>query len=86
MSCNNKWCSECYALSIFLSSKNNQEEIEFRKPKTKKKITITPIYLTENQPAIQLKYFDNNEKGIKPEKAHKIDARYDLRYFDKDTL
>ncbi|KAG9304601.1 hypothetical protein G9A89_020165 [Geosiphon pyriformis] len=86
MPCNNKWCSECYALSIPLLNENDQEEIEFGNPKTKKEITITPIYLIENQFAIQLKYFDNNEQGIKSEKAHKIDAEYDLRYPGKNTL
>ncbi|KAG9302730.1 hypothetical protein G9A89_009507 [Geosiphon pyriformis] len=86
MPCDNKWCSECYALSIFLSSKNDQEEIEFEKPKTKEEIATTPIYLTKNQPAIQLKYFDNNRQEIKPKKAHEIDTRYDLKYFGKDTL
>ncbi|KAG9300006.1 hypothetical protein G9A89_009734 [Geosiphon pyriformis] len=86
MSCDDKWCSECYALSIPLPSENNQEEIEFGKPETKKKITTTLIYLIKNQSAIQLKYFDNNRQGIKPEKAHKIDAEYDFRYPGKDTL
>ncbi|KAG9303486.1 hypothetical protein G9A89_018382 [Geosiphon pyriformis] len=79
-------CSECYVLSIPLLSENNQEEIEFGKPETKNKTTTTPIYFTENQPIIQLKYFDNNGQGIKPEKAHEIDAEYDFRYLDKDTL
>ncbi|KAG9294158.1 hypothetical protein G9A89_021517 [Geosiphon pyriformis] len=79
-------CPECYAFSISLPSENDQEEIEFGEPETKKEITTTPIYLTENQPAIQLKYFDNNGQGIKPEKAHEIDAGYDLRYFGKNTL
>ncbi|KAG9305991.1 hypothetical protein G9A89_009315 [Geosiphon pyriformis] len=37
-------------------------------------------------PAIQFKYFDNNGQGIKPEKAHKIDAEYNFRYLGKDTL
>ncbi|KAG9284433.1 hypothetical protein G9A89_023690 [Geosiphon pyriformis] len=86
MPCDDKWCPECYALSIPLPSENDQEEIEFGKPETKEKIATTPIYLTKNQPAIQLKYFDNNGKGIKPEKAHEIDAGYNLRYPDKDTL
>ncbi|KAG9293646.1 hypothetical protein G9A89_018983 [Geosiphon pyriformis] len=86
MSCNNKWCSECYVFSIFLLSEDDQEEIEFGEHKPKEKITTTPIYLTENQPAIQLKYFDNNRKRIKPEKAHEINARYNLQYSDKDTL
>ncbi|KAG9305610.1 hypothetical protein G9A89_001671 [Geosiphon pyriformis] len=76
----NKWCSECYALSILLFSKNDQEEIEFEEHKPEKEITTTPIYFIKNQPAIQLKYFDNNGKRIKPEKAHEINARYDLRY------
>ncbi|KAG9294690.1 hypothetical protein G9A89_008169 [Geosiphon pyriformis] len=40
----------------------------------------------KSKSAIQLKYFDNNGKGIKPEKAHKINAGYDLKYPGKDTL
>ncbi|KAG9300531.1 hypothetical protein G9A89_002409 [Geosiphon pyriformis] len=86
MPCDDKCCPECYALNIPLSSKNDQKEIEFGKPETKNKTTTTPIYLTKNQPAIQLKYFDNNGQGIKPEKAHEIDAEYDFRYPGKDTL
>ncbi|KAG9306339.1 hypothetical protein G9A89_018222 [Geosiphon pyriformis] len=39
MSCDDKWCSECYALSIFLSSKNDQEEIEFGEHKTEEETT-----------------------------------------------
>ncbi|KAG9300544.1 hypothetical protein G9A89_002422 [Geosiphon pyriformis] len=83
MSCNDKWCPECYALNISLPSENDQEEIEFGKLETKEKITTTPIYFTENQPAIQFKYFDNNEQGIKLEKAHEIDVGYDFRYLNK---
>ncbi|KAG9289991.1 hypothetical protein G9A89_010297 [Geosiphon pyriformis] len=79
-------CSKCYALSIPLSNENDQEEIEFGKLETKKEITTTSIYLIENQSTIQLKYFDNNGQRIKPEKAHEIDAGYDLRYSGKDTL
>ncbi|KAG9298879.1 hypothetical protein G9A89_015900 [Geosiphon pyriformis] len=79
-------CPEYYALSILLFSKDDQEEIEFGEHKPEKKIATTLIYLTENQSAIQLKYFNNNEKGIKPEKAYEIDAGYDLRYSNKDTL
>ncbi|KAG9285315.1 hypothetical protein G9A89_010790 [Geosiphon pyriformis] len=86
MPCDNKWCPECYALSISLLSKNDQEKIEFGEHKPEKESTTTPIYLIENQPAIQLKYFDNNGKNIKPEKAYEIDAGYDLRYSGKDTL
>ncbi|KAG9307737.1 hypothetical protein G9A89_023302 [Geosiphon pyriformis] len=86
MPCDDKWCPEYYALSIPLSSENDQKEIEFGKPETKNETTTTLIYLTENQPAIQLKYFDNNGQGIKPEKAHEINTRYDLRYPGKDTL
>ncbi|KAG9290205.1 hypothetical protein G9A89_022181 [Geosiphon pyriformis] len=79
-------CPECYALSIPLPSKNDENEIEFGEPEAMEKIKTTPIYLIKNQPTLQLKYFNNNEHGIKPEKAHKIDAGYDLRYPDKDTL
>ncbi|KAG9288475.1 hypothetical protein G9A89_015681 [Geosiphon pyriformis] len=81
-----QWYPECYALSIPLFSENDENEIEFGKPEATEKIETTPIYLIENQPALQLKYFNNNGQGIKPEKAHKIDAEYDLRYSDKDTF
>ncbi|KAG9292781.1 hypothetical protein G9A89_006342 [Geosiphon pyriformis] len=86
MLCDEQWCSECYALSIPLPSENNENEIEFGEPEEMEKNKTTPIYLIENQPALQLKYFNNNGQGIKPEKAHKIDAGYDLRYPGKDTL
>ncbi|KAG9305735.1 hypothetical protein G9A89_005133 [Geosiphon pyriformis] len=81
-----EWCSKCYALSILLPSKNNENKIEFGKPEATEKIETTLIYFIKNQSALQLKYFNNNEQGIKPEKAHKINAGYDLRYPDKDTL
>ncbi|KAG9287526.1 hypothetical protein G9A89_019587 [Geosiphon pyriformis] len=86
MPCDEQWCLECYALSIPLSSKNNENEIEFGEPEVTEEIEATPIYLIENQPVLQLKYFNNNGQRIKPEKAHEIDAEYDLRYPDKDTL
>ncbi|KAG9301593.1 hypothetical protein G9A89_016663 [Geosiphon pyriformis] len=86
MSCDEQWCSECYALSIPLPSKNDENEIEFGEPEETEEIETTPIYLIENQPALQLKYFNNNGQEIKPEKAHEIDAGYDLRYPGKDTL
>ncbi|KAG9293029.1 hypothetical protein G9A89_016391 [Geosiphon pyriformis] len=79
-------CLKCYALKIPLPSKSNENEIEFEKPEAMEKIETTPIYLIKNQPALQLKYFNNNKQGIKPEKAHKIDAEYDLRYPDKHTF
>ncbi|KAG9284816.1 hypothetical protein G9A89_003739 [Geosiphon pyriformis] len=79
-------CPECYALNILLLNKNDQKEIKFGELKPKEKIATIPIYLTENQLAIQLKYFDNNGKRIKPEKAHEINARYNLKYPGKDTL
>ncbi|KAG9297953.1 hypothetical protein G9A89_018781 [Geosiphon pyriformis] len=79
-------CLECYALSILLPDKNNENEIEFGVSKLVKKLPTTPIYFLKNQPPLQLKYFDNYGQGIRPEKAHKIDAEYDLRYSKKDTL
>ncbi|KAG9284578.1 hypothetical protein G9A89_004620 [Geosiphon pyriformis] len=84
MPCDKQWCSECYALSIPLPIKNNQHKIEFRIQD--EEVPVTLIYLAENQPVIILKYFNNKEQEIKPEKAHEIDARYDLRYPEKDTL
>ncbi|KAG9301735.1 hypothetical protein G9A89_003281 [Geosiphon pyriformis] len=86
MPCDEQWCPECYALSIPLPSENDKNEIEFGKPEAMEEIETTPIYLIENQPALQLKYFNNNGQGIKPKKAHEIDAGYDLRYLGKDTL
>ncbi|KAG9296268.1 hypothetical protein G9A89_014860 [Geosiphon pyriformis] len=86
MPCDEQWCPECYAFRIPLSSKSNENKIEFGEPKTMEEIETTPIYLIKNQPALQLKYFNNNGQGIKPEKAHEINAGYDLRYSDKDTL
>ncbi|KAG9296151.1 hypothetical protein G9A89_014743 [Geosiphon pyriformis] len=68
-------CSKCYALSIPLPSKSNEYKIE-----------TTPIYLIKNQSASQLKYFNNNGQEIKLEKAHEIDAGYNLRYPGKNTL
>ncbi|KAG9291670.1 hypothetical protein G9A89_022089 [Geosiphon pyriformis] len=79
-------CPEFYAFSIPLPSENDENKIEFGEPEETEEIETTPIYLIENQPALQLKYFNNNGQGIKPEKAHKIDAGYDLRYPGKDTL
>ncbi|KAG9293638.1 hypothetical protein G9A89_018975 [Geosiphon pyriformis] len=86
MPCDEQWCPECYALSIPLPSKNDEKEIEFGEPEATKEIETTLIYLIKNQPALQLKYFNNNRQGIKPKKAHEIDAGYDLRYSDKNTL
>ncbi|KAG9302181.1 hypothetical protein G9A89_020615 [Geosiphon pyriformis] len=86
MFCDEQWCPECYALSIPLPGKNDENKIEFGEPEETEKIETTPIYLIKNQPALQLKYFNNNGQGIKPKKAHEIDARYDLRYPGKDTF
>ncbi|KAG9289343.1 hypothetical protein G9A89_007904 [Geosiphon pyriformis] len=86
MPCNEQWCPECYALSIPLLSESNEYEIEFREPEATEEIETTPIYLIENQPASQLKYFNNNGQEIKSKKVHKIDIGYNLRYPGKDTL
>ncbi|KAG9284640.1 hypothetical protein G9A89_004682 [Geosiphon pyriformis] len=86
MPCDEQWCPECYAFSISLLSESDEYKIEFGEPKATEKIEATLVYLIENQPVSQLKYFNNNGQGIKPEKAHEIDARYDLRYPGKDTL
>ncbi|KAG9307768.1 hypothetical protein G9A89_023333 [Geosiphon pyriformis] len=84
MSCDEQWCPECYAFSIPLPIKDDQHEIEFGIQD--EKVPITLIYLTENQPVIIFKYFNNKRQEIKPEKAHEIDAGYDLRYPEKNTL
>ncbi|KAG9305541.1 hypothetical protein G9A89_003604 [Geosiphon pyriformis] len=66
--------------------KNDENEIEFGVFELVEELPTTPIYLLEKQPPLQLKYFDNHDQKIRPEKAHKIDAGYDLRYLGKDTL
>ncbi|KAG9293599.1 hypothetical protein G9A89_005602 [Geosiphon pyriformis] len=86
MPCDEQWCPECYALSISLPSKNNENKIKFGELEATKEIEATLIYLIKNQSALQLKYFNNNGQRIKPEKAHEIDAGYNLRYPDKDTF
>ncbi|KAG9297975.1 hypothetical protein G9A89_018803 [Geosiphon pyriformis] len=86
MPCDEQWCPECYAFSILLPSENDENKIEFGEPEATEEIETTPIYFIKNQPALQLKYFNNNGQGIKPEKAHEIDAGYDLKYPGKDTL
>ncbi|KAG9303270.1 hypothetical protein G9A89_013596 [Geosiphon pyriformis] len=86
MPCNNQWCLEYYALSIPLPDENNENEIEFGVSELVEELPTTPIYLLEKQSPLQLKYFDNHGQGIRPEKAHEIDAGYDLRYPGKDIL
>ncbi|KAG9294486.1 hypothetical protein G9A89_001702 [Geosiphon pyriformis] len=86
MPCDDKWCSECYALSILLSEENDENEIKFGVFELVEKLPTTSIYLLKKQPPLQLKYFDNHGQGIRPEKAHKIDVGYDLKYPGKDTL
>ncbi|KAG9304030.1 hypothetical protein G9A89_005940 [Geosiphon pyriformis] len=86
MPCDNQWCLECYALSIPLPDENNENEIEFGVSEQVEELPITPIYLLKKQLSLQLKYFNNHGQGIRPEKTHEIDAGYDLRYPEKDTL
>ncbi|KAG9297393.1 hypothetical protein G9A89_009477 [Geosiphon pyriformis] len=86
MPCDDKCVQNAMFLAFLCPMKMTRKKIEFGKPETKEETIITPIYLIENQSAIQLKYFDNNGKEIKPEKAHEIDAGYDFRYSGKDTL
>ncbi|KAG9290237.1 hypothetical protein G9A89_022213 [Geosiphon pyriformis] len=86
MPCDEQWCPECYALSIPLPSENDEYEIKFGESEVTKEIETMSIYLIENQPTLQFKYFNNNGQEIKPEKAHDIDTGYDLRYSGKDTL
>ncbi|KAG9306651.1 hypothetical protein G9A89_004198 [Geosiphon pyriformis] len=69
MPCDKKWCFECYALSISLPSKNNENEIEFREPEATKKIGATPIYLIKNQ------YPDKNTLVLKPKSLTKINLK-----------
>ncbi|KAG9295621.1 hypothetical protein G9A89_005314 [Geosiphon pyriformis] len=86
MPCDDQWCLECYALSIPLPEKNNENEIKFGVSELVKKLPTTLVYLLKKQSSLQLKYFDNHGQEIRPEKAHKIDAGYDLRYSEKDIL
>ncbi|KAG9284154.1 hypothetical protein G9A89_022928 [Geosiphon pyriformis] len=86
MLCDNQWCLECYALSIPLPDENDENEIEFGVSELVEELPTTLIYLLENQSPLQLKYFDNHGQKIRPEKAHEIDAEYDLKYSEKDTL
>ncbi|KAG9302470.1 hypothetical protein G9A89_006434 [Geosiphon pyriformis] len=86
MSCNDQWCLECYALSIPLPDENDENKIEFEVSKLVEKLPTTLTYFLKKQPPLQLKYFDNYGQGIRPEKAHEINARYDLKYPGKDTL
>ncbi|KAG9301983.1 hypothetical protein G9A89_021027 [Geosiphon pyriformis] len=74
MFCDNQWCLECYALSILLPDKDDENEIEFGVPKLIEKLPTTPIYFLENQLTLQLKYFDNHGQRIRPEKAHEINT------------
>ncbi|KAG9288397.1 hypothetical protein G9A89_021428 [Geosiphon pyriformis] len=67
-------CLECYALSIPLPDENDENEIEFGVSELVEELPTIPIYLLKKQPPLQLKYFDNHGQGIRPEKAHKIDA------------
>ncbi|KAG9290072.1 hypothetical protein G9A89_010378 [Geosiphon pyriformis] len=55
---NIKLCEEC--IMPCDEHENNENEIEFGEPKAMEEIETTPIYLIENQPALQLKYFNNN--------------------------
>ncbi|KAG9288859.1 hypothetical protein G9A89_012188 [Geosiphon pyriformis] len=48
MSCDEQWCSECYAFSIPLSSESDENEIEFGEPKAMEEIETTSIYFIEN--------------------------------------
>ncbi|KAG9299376.1 hypothetical protein G9A89_014024 [Geosiphon pyriformis] len=72
MPCDEQWCSECYTLSILLPSESDEYKIEFGEPEATEEIETIPIYLIKNQPVLQLKYFNNNGQGIKPEKAHEL--------------
>ncbi|KAG9296046.1 hypothetical protein G9A89_011898 [Geosiphon pyriformis] len=72
--------------NISYSNESDEYEIEFEEFKATEEIEATPIYFIKNQPASQLKYFNNNEQGIKPEKTHEINAGYNLRYPGKDIL
>ncbi|KAG9292264.1 hypothetical protein G9A89_009076 [Geosiphon pyriformis] len=86
MPCDDQWCLECYAFSIPLPDENDENKIEFGVSELVEELPITPIYLLEKQPPLQLKYFNNHGQEIRPKKAHEIDAGYDLRYPGKDTL
>ncbi|KAG9300059.1 hypothetical protein G9A89_018336 [Geosiphon pyriformis] len=80
MSCNDQWCLKCYALSIPLPDENDENKIKFEVSELVKELPTTSIYLLKNQLLLQLKYFNNYGQGIRPKKAHEIDAGYNLRY------
>ncbi|KAG9292219.1 hypothetical protein G9A89_023939 [Geosiphon pyriformis] len=71
---------------ILLPSKSDEYKIKFGELKAMEEIETTLIYFIKSQFALQLKYFNNNGQGIKPKKAHEIDAGYNLQYPRKDTL
>ncbi|KAG9286238.1 hypothetical protein G9A89_014224 [Geosiphon pyriformis] len=76
-----------FDLTITLINGATQEDIHQMKEAKYIEYTIELAgFNYEDEFAIQLKYFDNNGKEIKPEKVHEIDTGYDLRYPGKDTL
>ncbi|KAG9300365.1 hypothetical protein G9A89_009989 [Geosiphon pyriformis] len=68
MPCDDQWCLECYALSIPLPNENDEKKIEFGVSELIEELPTISIYLLENQPPLQLKYFDNYGQGIRSKK------------------
>ncbi|KAG9285002.1 hypothetical protein G9A89_009812 [Geosiphon pyriformis] len=81
-----QWCSECYTLSIPIFDKVDRCCFNFFHCFRFSKFNFVLIIFTGQESALQLKYFNNNGQEIKPEKAHEINAEYDLRYPGEDTL
>ncbi|KAG9298202.1 hypothetical protein G9A89_002690 [Geosiphon pyriformis] len=77
-----------FDLAIALINKATQEDVCQMKEAEYIEYTmeLAEFDYKDEQPSLQLKYFENYGQGIRPEKAHEIDAGYDLRYPGKDTL
>ncbi|KAG9303153.1 hypothetical protein G9A89_000158 [Geosiphon pyriformis] len=82
MPCNDKWCPKCYAFSIPLPSKNDQEEIEFEKPKTKKKLQQYQSILLKTTHELDaeynLRYSGKDTLVLQPKSLTKINLKIAL--------
>ena len=89
--CNGQWCEYCEPNYIPLPEDNTQDWIVEQTPTNnwsdmveEEIFSQIPVNIIET--SLKLKYFDNNGKGIKSEKAHQADAAYDLRYPEEESL
>ncbi|KAG9290077.1 hypothetical protein G9A89_010383 [Geosiphon pyriformis] len=67
----------------FSSAQNNNKNNNNLDSDSNPKTFITLSDLTKKQ---ELKWFSNNDKSIMPEHMHNTDARFDLRYSEKDVI